>query len=101
MLFYLTLISTICNEGTWKSVHLHTVHQANKEKEPLEVLCLMRCILGGANHLQRFNDGEKKAVKIVYRFLFRMNIIGDIQTGHWRRLLGVLTWGEKNNLKAY
>lgn len=34
--FNLTLISTICNKGNWKSVHLHTVHQANKEQEPQE-----------------------------------------------------------------
>lgn len=37
----------------------------------------------------------KKSSEIVYRFLFRMNTIGDIQNGHCRRLLGVLMWGEK------
>lgn len=59
--FILTLISTICNKGTWKSVHLHIVHQANKEQEPRGVGggVVLRCTQGGANHLELFKNPNK------------------------------------------
>lgn len=72
--FYLTLISTICNKGIWKSVHLHTVHQANKEHGPQGVLCHLHCTRSGANHLQLFKDGKKRK-NVGYTFCMKYNFL--------------------------